>query len=51
MQAAETIGKKLAEEFRAAGAEKILQLARPNAAGDSAQSQATQESSAEGTAE
>ena len=51
MQAAETIGKKLADEFRAAGAEKILQLARPNAASDPAQSQATQENSAKGTAE
>jgi hydroxymethylbilane synthase len=46
MQAAELIGKKLGEEFRAAGAGKILQLARPNAAGDPAQTQ-----NAQGTAE
>src|SRR5580698_3707965 len=36
MQAAETIGKKLGEEFRAAGADKILQLARPDAPAKSA---------------
>jgi hydroxymethylbilane synthase len=40
MQAAETIGKKLGEEFRAAGADRILQLARSTEQSNSEQQEA-----------
>ena len=48
MQAAQSIGQKLGEEFRAAGADKILQLARPNAQDNSAQAESAQNDSASG---
>src|SRR5271154_71776 len=48
MQAAETIGKKLGEEFRAAGADRILQLARPTAQSDSVPQEAAPGNSAQG---